>query len=100
MFAKPVFSWSKCNPDDWFVYIVRCSDETLYTGIAKDLEARIKAHNFGNDGARYTKSRRPVALVYYKQTGSRSAAARLEHQIIKLPRAEKILLIEKNTSFK
>jgi putative endonuclease len=73
----------------WYVYIVRCSDGTLYTGIAKDLEQRIKAHNSGRDGARYTMSRRPVTLVYAKQVKSQSVAAGLEYRIKKLSRDKK-----------
>jgi len=74
--------------------MVRCSDGTLYTGITNDLEKRIEAHNSGADGARYTRSRRPVTLVYSEKAGSRSAAARLEYQIRRLPRAKKKRLIE------
>ena len=61
----------------WYVYMVRCSDGSLYTGISKDLEKRLEAHNSGKDGARYTRSRRPVTLVYAQQVESRSAAASL-----------------------
>lgn len=75
--------------DIWYVYMVRCSDGTLYTGITKDLEKRIEAHNSGRDGARYTRSRRPVRLVYAEQVESRSAAARLEYQFKRLPLAQK-----------
>ncbi len=82
----------------WYVYMVRCSDGTLYTGIAKDLKKRIKAHNAGKTGARYTKSRRPVTLIYSLPAGSRSAASKLEHQIKRLPRASKIMLAEKDRS--
>lgn len=77
----------------WHVYMVRCSDGTLYTGITKDVEKRIEAHNSGKDGARYTRSRRPVKLVYSKQVDSRSAAARLEYRFKKLPLAKKEKLI-------
>jgi len=80
--------------DTWYVYMVRCSDGTLYTGIAKDLEKRIAAHNSGKDGARYTRSRRPVALVYAEEVESRSAAARLEYRIKRLPLAKKQLLVQ------
>ena len=80
--------------DFWDVYIVRCSDGTLYTGITKDLEKRIEAHNSGNDGARYTRSRRPVKLVYSKQVKSKSAAAKFEYQIKKLPLSKKNKLVE------
>lgn len=72
--------------------MVRCSDGTLYTGIAKDLEKRIKAHNSGQDGARYTRSRRPVKLVYAERAGSRSEAARLEYRIKKMTRLKKLEL--------
>jgi putative endonuclease len=80
--------------DIWHVYMVRCSDGTLYTGITNDLEKRIKAHNSGKDGARYTRSRRPVTLVYSEQVESKSAAARLEYQIKRLERTEKKKLIK------
>lgn len=83
---------SKDN-DIWYVYMVRCRDGSLYTGITKDLDKRVKAHNSGKDGARYTRSRRPVTLVYAKQVASRSAAARLEYQFKRLPPAQKNLLI-------
>ena len=79
----------------WYVYMVRCSDGTLYTGIAKDIDKRIAAHNSGQGGARYTRSRRPVALVYAEQAASRSAAASLEYQLKKLPLAKKKKLIKK-----
>ena len=77
----------------WCVYMVRCSDGTLYTGITKNLEKRIEAHNSGRDGARYTRSRRPVRLVYAKQAASKTAAARLEYRIKKLKRSKKNELI-------
>ena len=74
--------------------MVRCSDGTLYTGITKDLAKRIEAHNSGKDGARYTRSRRPVTLVYSEEVESKSAAAKLEYQLRRLPRAQKKRLIE------
>jgi len=80
--------------DIWHVYMVRCSDGTLYTGITNDLKKRIEAHNSGKDGARYTRSRRPVKLVYSEQVESKSAAAKLEYQLKKLPRLKKIRLIK------
>jgi len=75
--------------DIWYVYMVRCSDGTLYTGITNDLEKRIAAHNSGRDGARYTRSRRPVKLVYSEQAESKSSAASLEYRIKRLPRRKK-----------
>lgn len=76
------------------MYMVQCSDGTLYTGITNDLEKRVEAHNSGKDGARYTKSRRPVKLVYSEQAESKSAAARLEYRIKKLPRSKKKRMIK------
>jgi putative endonuclease len=77
----------------WHVYMVRCRDGTLYTGITNDLEKRIEAHNSGKEGARYTRSRRPVKLVYSEQVESKSAAAKLEYQLKKLPRLKKDTLV-------
>jgi putative endonuclease len=72
----------------WHVYIVRCADRTLYTGVAKDLQARIAAHN-GGRGAKYTRSRLPVKLVYSEAAMDRAAAQRREHEIKGLTRAAK-----------
>ena len=77
------------NRDTWYVYMVRCNDGTLYTGITNDLEKRIEAHNSGKDGARYTRSRRPVKLVYSEEVDSKSTAAKLEYKIKKMTRAKK-----------
>jgi len=84
------------DSDTWRVYMVRCSDGTLYTGITKDLAKRIAAHNSGKDGARYTRSRRPVTLVYAEEVASRSAAARLEYRLKRLPPAKKNGLVEES----
>jgi len=67
---------------------VRCADRTLYTGVAKDLPARIRAHNAGR-GAKYTRPRLPVKLVYSEKVRDRSAAQRREHEIKRLSRAAK-----------
>ena len=84
----------KCEKRSWCVYMVRCSDGTLYTGITNNLEKRITAHNSEKDGARYTRSRRPVKLVYSELAGSRSAAAKLEYKLKKQPLAKKMALVE------
>lgn len=76
----------------WQVYIVRCADTTLYTGITRDVERRIDEHNHGRQAARYTRARRPVTLVYSETCGSRSEALRREIAIKKLSRSEKELL--------
>ncbi len=80
----------------WHVYIVRCSDGTLYTGIARHLEKRIDAHNNGATAAKYTRGRRPVELVYAEPADSRAAASRREHQLKRMPRAKKVKLIDAN----
>ncbi len=67
----------------WHVYIVRCADHTLYTGVATDLAARVSAHNAGR-GAKYTRSRLPVELVY-REPAERGAALRRELQIKRMP---------------
>ena len=76
------------------VYIVRCADLSYYCGIARDVTARIAQHNSSRRGARYTKTRRPVALVYSAPCGNRSEALKREIQIKKLSRAAKERLIE------
>ena len=76
-----------------FVYIVRCADGTLYTGWTTDVERRIAQHNAGR-GARYTRMRRPVALVYREEVPDRSAAMRREVAIKKLDRERKERLVE------
>ena len=81
------------DKDIWYVYMVRCNDGTLYTGITNDLEKRIEAHNSGKDGARYTRSRRPVKLVYSEEAGTKSAAAKLEYKIKKMTREKKMKLV-------
>ena len=76
----------------WIVYVLRCADATLYTGITNDLQARLTVHNAGR-GAKYTRSRLPVVLVYQELAADRSAALRREHEIKKLSVAEKRALI-------
>lgn len=81
----------------WFVYLLRCSDQTLYTGITTNLEQRFHEHNHSDKGAKYTRGRRPVHLVYFEEQASRSLAARREHEIKRFSRLQKEQLI-KNTS--
>lgn len=72
-----------------YVYMVRCSDETLYTGIAKDLDKRIYDHNFSKVWAKYTSSRRPVVLVWKKKVKDRVVAAQLEYKIKRIWKEKK-----------
>lgn len=83
----------------WWVYMVRCADTTLYTGIATDLQRRIGEHNDSNRlGAKYTRGRRPVALVYSEVCSSRSEATRREGTIKRLNRRQKERLIDAGQS--
>lgn len=81
------------TPNTWFVYIVQCSDDTLYTGICCDVQRRIHEHNKLKSAARYTRSRRPVKLVYREQVACRRTAAQREHRIKKMKAEEKQALI-------
>ena len=76
----------------WIVYIVRCADDTLYTGVTNRLEARIQAHNDGK-GAKYTRSRRPVVLEWSIRRKDRGAALSLEYAIKQLSRRQKQAVI-------
>lgn len=77
----------------YYTYMVRCSDDSLYTGYTTDLGRRIKAHNTGRAGAKYTRSRRPVELVYYEKFATRHDALVREAQIKKLTRQQKQKLV-------
>jgi putative endonuclease len=77
---------------DWFVYIVLCADGTFYTGATNNLDARVKKHNSGS-GAKYTRSRLPVRLVYSETASDKSAALKREYAIKRMTRAQKAALI-------
>jgi putative endonuclease len=77
----------------YYVYILQCSDNTLYTGIATDVDRRLDEHNNSDKGAKYTKVRRPVKLVYSESQDDRSSASKREYIIKKLKRKEKLELI-------
>ncbi len=82
---------AESEPKRWCVYIVSCADGTLYTGATNNLDQRIEAHNSGN-GARYTRSRRPVKLIYSEDCGDRSDALSREYAIKQLTRRQKLSL--------
>lgn len=79
---------SRRAPADWSVYIVRCGDDSLYTGVTKDVTARVQAHNAGR-GAAYTRSRLPVSLLWSQPGFTRGAALSREAAVKRLPRALK-----------
>ena len=80
----------------YYVYIAQCADDTLYTGIATDLTRRIEEHNSSEKGAKYTRIRRPVQLVYSEEFPDRSLASKREYEIKKkMSRTQKLKLIAK-----
>ena len=84
---------SRLSKESWFVYILKCADNTLYTGITKDVDRRIKEHGT-NKGAKYTKQRGPFKLVYKASFHNRSSASKEEHRIKSLPLHEKLKLLK------
>ena len=80
---------------EYIVYILRCGDGSLYTGITNNLEHRVAVHNSGK-GAKYTRSRLPVTPVYWETVPDKPAALRRERAIKALSRAEKLKLIEES----
>ena len=81
-----------------YTYILRCADNTLYCGWTNDLEKRLKTHNEGK-GARYTRSRLPVTLIYYEEFETSVEAQRREYQIKRLPRKKKLeIIMSKNSN--
>lgn len=83
------------NITSYYVYIVQCSDTTLYTGITTNIERRLHEHNTSSKGAKYTRNRRPVILMYSEECENKSIASKREYQIKKLTRENKLKLIDK-----
>jgi putative endonuclease len=80
----------------YHLYIVTCADGTLYTGIATDLERRLREHNEGAAGAKYTRTRRPVLLSWSTSFEDRSLASREEYRIKQLSRTQKLALVKES----
>jgi putative endonuclease len=85
--------------DRWWAYFLSCADGTLYAGATNDLTARVTAHNAGR-GARYTRSRLPVKLVWSRAVRGRSRALSLEAKLKRLSRAEKLRLVRSSIPFR
>ena len=77
----------------WYVYILRCVDDTLYTGITNNIDRRLKAHNAGT-ASKYTRSRRPVTMIYQEEAETKGDALRRELAIKTMTRSQKQSLIE------
>ena len=81
----------------YYLYILECADKTLYTGITVDLQRRVKEHNTSKLGAKYTKARRPVKLVYSKKFRNRSTASKAESRIKQMSRTEKLKILNRKS---
>lgn len=81
------------KPETWSLYVAECADGSYYTGIAKDVEKRIEAHNAGK-GAKYTATRGPVKLIFQETQAGYSAALRREYQVKSLPKHRKVRFIQ------
>jgi predicted GIY-YIG superfamily endonuclease len=79
---------------DWFFYVVRCADSSLYAGVSTDVQRRVREHNSGARGAKYTRSRRPVSLAHYERFNDKGDALRREYSFKQLTRAEKLKVIK------
>ena len=84
------------NSSPWYLYVVKCSDSTLYTGVTTNLDRRLTEHNTSLKGAKYTRKRRPVVLVYSKHYANRSQAQKAEYQFKQLNRKEKVKVINES----
>jgi len=77
----------------WYVYLLRCADDSLYCGVTIDLPRRLDEHNSSDKGAKYTRGRRPVSLAWFMKQPTRSAACKLEYRIKRLHKPDKELLV-------
>lgn len=73
----------------WSVYLLRCKDGSLYTGIATDVSRRLAEHAEGEKGAKYLRGRGPLELVFHQEIGDRGLALKVEHRVKRLPKADK-----------
>lgn len=82
--------------NQWWVYFLRCKDESLYCGVTNDLERRLLEHNTSKRGSKYTRARRPVELVWWAEAESKSWALRMEHRLKSLSKSEKEKIVADN----
>jgi putative endonuclease len=90
--TEPKISIEKTHLENWYVYIVECSDKSFYTGVTNNIKKRIEAHNSGK-GAKYTRARKPVTLRYLESDLEKRYAFKREYQIKQLSKKQKELLI-------
>ncbi len=82
--------------DHWYLYVLLCSDGSYYTGVTVDVDRRLREHNASKAGAKYTRSRRPVRLLFYEKFQTRSSAQKAEYHFKKLTRKQKEKLINEH----
>ena len=85
----------KNKTNSWWVYLLRCNDNSLYAGVTTDISRRIDEHNNSKLGAKYTRARRPVTLAYLEEADNKSLACKREYQIRHLTKSKKELLVSK-----
>ena len=90
-----MFGVTKKSMKTWYLYVLRCSDDTLYTGVTTDPQRRLIEHNTSKRGAKYTSARRPTQMIYCEEHEDRSSAQKAEYKFKKLTREqkEKIIII-------
>jgi putative endonuclease len=81
------------TPQTWYVYLLRCNDNSLYTGITTDINRRLHEHNYTKLGAKYTRAKRPVTLVFIEESSDKSTASKREYQLKKLTKIRKEQLV-------
>jgi putative endonuclease len=81
------------TPSPWYVYLLRCNDDSLYAGITTNIERRLHQHNHTKLGAKYTRAKRPVTLAFIEFAANKSIASKREYQLRKLPKREKERLV-------
>lgn len=83
----------KRKTDTWWVYLLRCNDNSLYAGVTTDIHRRIDEHNNSKLGAKYTRAKRPVSLAYLEEADNKSTACKREYQIRQLTKLKKEQLV-------
>lgn len=84
--------------NEWAIYVLRCRGDTLYTGITTNIDRRVNEHNMSSLGSKYTRSRRPVVLVYLESAQDRSSASKREYQIKQMTKKQKERMIESHAT--
>ncbi len=98
MTLQGILSKMITSPTTWFVYILQCADDSLYTGVTTNLKRRVHEHNHLKCGAKYTRARRPAILVYSEEQRNRSDACKREYQLKQFSHQQKLHLVSNSPS--